>query len=220
MPISNTKRSPPGSAARLTSKNRERRHPHERWTSTNGREAQRAWICSALGHLPHHALAHFHDGARAEHPDRRPARKRKRDDLAREAIHPRREALLPQDGAVSDFPRRPHQAEVGFHPLHAPGLQRPHEQRRRLVEVYLCRGRGSVDRKPQAAPKSPASPGRRNRHSRECTEWTRHSRATRGAWSTRRNWSAQRRRAAGPERDAARRINLWPKSSPTVGNPI
>src|SRR5438445_586294 len=45
---------------------------------------------------------HCQPGHRTEHPDRRPPRKRKRDDLARQAIHPRRETLLPQNGTVSD----------------------------------------------------------------------------------------------------------------------
>src|SRR5256885_16406037 len=40
----------------------------------------------------HDALPiYFHDGGRAKHPDRGSARKRKRNDLAREAVRPRSE---------------------------------------------------------------------------------------------------------------------------------
>src|SRR5229473_2747028 len=64
---------PPSFAALPTSTSREHLHPHERASHSNGREARRAWICFACDHFPRHRFAHFHDGGRAEYPDRGPA---------------------------------------------------------------------------------------------------------------------------------------------------
>ncbi len=118
-----------------------------------------------------------------------------------------------KNGPLSHFSRRPHQTESRFPSLHAPGLQRSHEQGRWYLETYLCRGRWAVDWKSQTPPKSPASPSWRNWHPRKCFEWTGKSSTTRDACSTRLTSPAQRTRSAGTERNAACRIRLRHKSA-------
>src|SRR6266481_1851951 len=91
---------------------------------------------------------------RAGRPYQWPARKRRRDDLARESIRPRNSpvcALLPDargHHAVSDVDGGSHQEQSG-NPVHAAGLQGPGEPGGRLLAADLRWTEWTTDRQPE-----------------------------------------------------------------------
>ena len=91
-----------------------------------------------------------------------PAGKRAGDDLARPAIYTRHQTLLPQVWAIPELHGRSGEAQARQPPIHAAALQRPHEQRGRLLAPDLCGPLWTTYRQPQTAPEWHSTAPRRH----------------------------------------------------------
>src|SRR5260370_10018992 len=135
---------------------------HEIWIFRRTVWSQAARLCSAAGHVLDHSGAAGGYGGRALCPNRAAARKRGRDDLARQAVRPWNQAVLSQKRALPNLHGRFGETKGGFATLHAASLQRSDEQRRWYLADDLRWAGGSADRKPEAAPDLSNTWSRRN----------------------------------------------------------
>src|SRR5260370_23929349 len=120
---------------------------HEIWIFRRTVWSQAARLCSAAGHVLDHSGAAGGYGGRALCPNRAAARKRGRDDLARQAVRPWNQAVLSQKRALPNLHGRFGETKGGFATLHAASLQRSDEQGRWYLADDLRWAGGSADRK-------------------------------------------------------------------------
>src|SRR4029077_13337428 len=103
------------------------------------------------GYVFDHPRAPGRHGRCSLYPDRTATRKGRSDDLARQAVRARYQALLQEARPLPDVGGRSHQAEVGLPAFHAPGVRRSDEQDGRLLEDDLRWSGWAADRQLETA---------------------------------------------------------------------
>src|ERR1051325_3896998 len=137
-----------GGAVKKCSRTRDRTRENRAQIS---RAARRAWIRSADGCFCGDADVDCRNDSSAGNQSEPQARTRKRNDLARKSVCSRDHDVLPQVRKVSDLARRFDETAAQQRSLHAAGVQRSDEQRRRIVAPHLHWPLRAIDRKPETA---------------------------------------------------------------------